>query len=90
MSYRKRKPLFGSTTKTLVLFFIDLYQQIVSPWLGNHCRFYPSCSEWAKQAFRIYGTRKGFWLTLKRLLLCHPFHTGGYDPLPLRRTFKNS
>lgn len=61
-----------------ILFF---YQRALSPWLGNHCRFYPSCSEWAKQAIETYGALKGTALALKRILSCHPFHPGGYQPL---------
>ena len=60
---------------------IGFYQKAISPWLGGHCRFYPSCSEWAREAVETYGVLKGSFLTLKRLLSCHPFHPGGYDPL---------
>lgn len=54
---------------------------MISPWLGPHCRFYPTCSEWAREAIETYGTFKGAALALKRLLSCHPFHPGGYQPL---------
>jgi hypothetical protein len=58
------------------------YRYFISPCLGNHCRFYPSCSEYAQQAFQEYSLSKATWLTLCRLLRCQPFHRGGYDPLP--------
>lgn len=58
------------------------YKRFISPLLGNHCRFYPTCSEFTYQALEKYGVGKGLWLGLKRLLRCHPFHPGGYDPVP--------
>jgi len=70
------------TTTTIAL--IALYQKSVSPWLGPHCRFYPTCSEWARQAVETYGAFGGTWRALGRLLRCHPFHPGGYDPLEER------
>jgi len=63
------------------MFLIRAYQKCVSPWLPRSCRFSPTCSEYAFQAFQKYGFFKGLWLTLKRLGKCHPFHPGGYDPL---------
>ncbi|MDR2733192.1 MAG: membrane protein insertion efficiency factor YidD [Spirochaetota bacterium] len=63
------------------MFLIKVYQKCISPWLPPSCRFYPTCSEYAYQAFQKYGFFKGFWLTVKRLGKCHPFHPGGYDPL---------
>ncbi|MBI2167632.1 MAG: membrane protein insertion efficiency factor YidD [Candidatus Omnitrophica bacterium] len=68
--------------KSALLFLISTYQKIVSPWLGNRCRFFPTCSEWARQAVQTYGVWRGLALATKRLLMCHPFHPGGYDPLP--------
>lgn len=59
-----------------------LYQFLISPLLGNCCRFYPSCSSYAQQAIECYGIIGGFGLIIWRLLRCHPFHPGGYDPLP--------
>ncbi len=58
------------------------YCYLVSPWLGNRCRFYPSCSAYAQAALIEHGIYQGIWLTLKRLLRCHPWHPGGYDPVP--------
>lgn len=66
--------------KTLLLFFIRLYQLCLSPFLGSCCRFAPSCSEYAKEALEKYGAFKGSLLTAKRLLKCGPWHPGGYDP----------
>ncbi len=72
--------------KFLFLILIKIYQKVVSPWLGNSCRFYPSCSEYTKKAIIKYGALKGIWLGMKRILKCHPFSTGGYDPLETKNT----
>ncbi|HEN21432.1 MAG: membrane protein insertion efficiency factor YidD [Deltaproteobacteria bacterium] len=60
---------------------IDIYKQFISPFFPSACRFYPTCSTYARHAFNKYGIIKGFFLTLKRISKCHPFHPGGYDPL---------
>lgn len=69
---------------TLLVVFVRLYQAILSPFLPfNHCRFTPSCSEYAIEALSKHGTRRGVWLSLKRIVRCHPFHKdAGYDPVP--------
>jgi putative membrane protein insertion efficiency factor len=67
-----------------IAFLIRLYQRFVSPLLGPRCRFYPSCSNYALQAVQEFGTLRGAGLTVKRLLRCHPWHPGGYDPVPER------
>ncbi len=59
-----------------------LYQWLLSPLLPQSCRFYPSCSEYARQAILKHGLLKGGWLALKRLARCHPLSPGGYDPVP--------
>ncbi|MBN1932872.1 MAG: membrane protein insertion efficiency factor YidD [Desulfobacterales bacterium] len=69
------------TRKTLLL-LIKIYQYLVSPVLGQACRFNPTCSDYAYQAITRYGTGKGLFLALKRILRCHPFNPGGYDPVP--------
>lgn len=61
---------------------IVLYQKLISPFLLPSCRFYPSCSTYARLAFERYGILKGGILSLTRILRCHPLHPGGYDPLP--------
>lgn len=64
------------------ILLIRLYQLIISPWLGSKCRFTPTCSSYGLEAFKKYGPFKGFYLTLKRLLKCHPWGSHGYDPVP--------
>lgn len=61
---------------------IRLYQWGISPWLGPKCRYTPTCSSYALQAFRKYGIFKGFWLSLKRIGRCHPWGGHGFDPVP--------
>lgn len=68
--------------KVVCLWMIRLYQKIISPCLPNSCRFTPSCSEYAYQAIEHHGLRIGLYLALRRLFRCHPFHPGGYDPVP--------
>lgn len=62
------------------------YRWCISPLLGNRCRFYPSCSEYALTALENYGILRGAWLMLQRLARCHPFHAGGFDPVPSVQT----
>jgi len=66
----------------LFLLLIKIYQYIVSPVLTPACRFYPTCSNYAYEALVRYGPAKGGCLALKRVLKCHPFHSGGIDPVP--------
>jgi putative membrane protein insertion efficiency factor len=61
---------------------VRLYRLLVSPFMAPHCRFFPSCSHYAEQAIMQHGLLKGIYLTAKRLARCHPFHPGGYDPVP--------
>jgi hypothetical protein len=68
--------------KQALLVSIRIYKRTLSPLLGAHCRYYPTCSDYASQAIQKFGAAKGFWLGLKRLLRCHPFHEGGLDPIP--------
>jgi uncharacterized protein len=61
---------------------IRLYRYLISPLLGPNCRFYPSCSCYAEEALTQHGVLRGLYLTVRRLLRCHPWHPGGYDPVP--------
>ncbi|WP_414040508.1 membrane protein insertion efficiency factor YidD [Acidithiobacillus sp. M4-SHS-6] len=61
---------------------VRTYQYAISPLLGHHCRFYPTCSEYTCQAIERYGIVKGSWLGIKRIGRCHPWHAGGVDPVP--------
>lgn len=67
--------------RILLLGVIRAYQLLLSPFLGPSCRFYPSCSQYAHEAISLYGPTRGAWLAIKRLMRCHPFHPGGYDPV---------
>ena len=68
--------------KNILLKTIRFYQFAISPFLPSVCRFYPSCSAYAYQAISTYGTVKGLSLSIFRILKCHPFHPGGFDPIP--------
>ena len=68
--------------RALLIFIITLYQRLISPFLGPSCRYTPTCSQYAKEALRKYGLLKGLGLSVRRILRCHPFHPGGYDPVP--------
>ena len=74
--------VIDSLGKRVALSLLRLYQRAISPSMPPSCRFVPSCSEYTYQAISKYGVIKGGWLGLKRLLRCHPFHPGGYDPVP--------
>lgn len=65
-----------------LIFLLQVYSYLVSPFIGKHCRFYPSCSKYAQIAIKRYGACRGLYLTVRRLLRCHPWHMGGYDPVP--------
>jgi len=68
--------------RSLIKAVIQAYRWLISPLLGPNCRFYPSCSEYALEALDRHGALRGSWLAARRLLRCHPFHPGGYDPVP--------
>jgi putative membrane protein insertion efficiency factor len=68
--------------KYLFVALITLYQKLLSPWFPDACRFTPTCSQYAKEAMLKHGLLRGLGLSLKRLSKCHPFHAGGYDPVP--------
>lgn len=71
--------------RTVLLTLIAGYRRFVSPLLGANCRYFPSCSSYAETAIERFGTRRGVWMALKRLLRCHPLHPGGIDPVPDKR-----
>lgn len=71
--------------KTLLLLLIRFYQKWISPALPPTCRFYPTCSNYGREAIEKHGAFKGGWLTIKRILKCHPFHPGGIDPVPEKK-----
>ena len=68
--------------KTLLLSILRGYQYALRPLFGANCRFYPSCSDYAREAIERHGTSKGVWLALRRVARCHPYHPGGIDPVP--------
>lgn len=68
--------------RTVAVFLIRVYQWTISPLLGPNCRFYPSCSQYAADAVERFGLPRGAWLAVKRIGRCHPWHPGGYDPVP--------
>lgn len=68
--------------KVVLIGCIRFYQKYISPLKPPCCRFVPTCSEYALEAIQKYGPVKGSWLAVKRISKCHPFHKGGYDPVP--------
>lgn len=80
--FRKICLVSDLTIKKTILFLIIVYRYTISPFLGNRCRFYPSCSSYAEEAIKLHGVWQGVWLAVKRISKCHPWHSGGYDPVP--------
>ncbi len=68
--------------KQPLLLLLRAYKLGISPFLGQNCRFYPSCSDYAAEAIRTHGALRGCALAARRLCKCHPWHAGGYDPVP--------
>ena len=68
--------------RILLINLIKIYKTFISPLLPPRCRFYPSCSSYGLEAIQLHGAFKGSYLTIRRLLKCHPFHEGGIDPVP--------
>lgn len=79
--YRKIDGLLG---KAMIL-LIRAYRLFLSPWIGQQCRFHPTCSAYAIEAIQRYGAVRGAWLAARRLGRCHPWHEGGIDPVPERK-----
>ncbi|MBQ3428566.1 MAG: membrane protein insertion efficiency factor YidD [Mogibacterium sp.] len=71
-----------SISQRILIAFVRAYQLGISPYIGAHCRYTPTCSAYFIQAVEKYGALKGSWLGIKRILRCHPGHPGGYDPVP--------
>ncbi|MFW6287249.1 MAG: membrane protein insertion efficiency factor YidD [bacterium] len=67
--------------KKVLIIIVRFYQKAISPWTMKSCRFQPTCSEYTVQALMKHGAIKGTWMGIKRILRCHPFSSGGYDPV---------
>ncbi|WDD99115.1 membrane protein insertion efficiency factor YidD [Thalassomonas actiniarum] len=78
----------NSAPKTLAIGLIKAYQRLLSPLLGQNCRFNPTCSTYAIEAINAFGVIKGGWLAGKRILKCHPLNAGGDDPVPTSKKEK--
>jgi len=68
--------------RVVLLLALRGYQYAIRPLLGANCRFYPSCSDYAREAIDRHGAAKGCWLAMRRVVRCHPYHPGGCDPVP--------
>ena len=68
--------------KAVLIAALRGYQYALRPMLGANCRFYPSCSDYAREAIERHGAARGSWLAARRVCRCHPYHPGGYDPVP--------
>ncbi|NCX93696.1 MAG: membrane protein insertion efficiency factor YidD [Gammaproteobacteria bacterium] len=88
--YRRLLESFSRILSALGIGLIHLYRWTISPLIGPKCRFLPSCSEYALLAFKTFPMHKALWLTIRRLLRCHPFCQGGLDPLPPSQPKKDS
>lgn len=78
--------MIKKTIVAIMTGIIQIYVYLMSPWLGNRCRFHPSCSAYAKEALQTHGPIKGLYLAFYRLLRCGPWNKGGYDPVPQKKT----
>jgi uncharacterized protein len=78
-----------NTVRTLAILPIRVYQRLISPMVGPHCKYYPSCSEYAAQSIRDYGILRGLILAGWRVLRCNPWSHGGFDPVERQRLFRS-
>lgn len=76
----RSRPNIGAM-QTILIGMLRSYKWLISPLLPSACRFYPTCSEYMREAIQKYGAARGIWMGVKRLGRCHPFHEGGYDPV---------
>lgn len=81
-SQNQRPGIITLAVVGLLVMLIRGYQRFISPLLGQRCRFHPSCSSYSIEALKTHGALKGSWLSTRRILKCHPFHPGGFDPVP--------
>ena len=88
--FREKMAAIVLLPRKIVIVLLRIYRYLISPLLGQKCRFFPSCSCYAQTAIENYGVLHGGWLTVKRILRCHPLHEGGFDPVPERETIKKN
>ena len=81
----KAVEFFSRIISVFLIFCIRIYQKFISPLFPKCCRFTPTCSTYAVQAIEIHGVVHGLWLTIKRIMRCHPLCKGGYDPVPPKK-----
>ena len=74
--------VYKEKMKRLFINFINFYQRFISPWFVPNCRYFPTCSEYAKEAINKFGVLMGLWMSVKRIARCHPFGGSGFDPVP--------
>lgn len=71
--------------RRVIIKLIGVYRYLISPFLGNNCRYYPTCSEYAQTSVERFGVIKGSWMAVRRISRCHPWHEGGVDPVPEKK-----
>jgi len=83
--------LISKVVKSILLFLLFLYQKLISPFTPAACRFHPTCSQYSKEALKAHGVIKGLYLTVWRILRCHPLYKGSsFDPVPSKKNTENS
>jgi len=86
----RRLALVRRSAKWFVIKLIHVYRYLLSPWVGNQCRFYPTCSHYTEEAIEVHGLARGSYLGARRLLKCHPWHSGGIDLVPEKTVIESS